>query len=309
MISKQLGLPASLDLRFFPDPSPFARRIIMLTILLAAFMLITTGSYRTYKNEPYRGYNQSIQYKDAGQYEKARTGFRNFMRTYPLANLAQESSYYIGISYYLEKKEKEAIKAFEEYVKRYPRGKRIAEVHYHIGLLLLRTGEKEEGVNRMRLVTDNYPGTPWVKYARERLQERDFSPQGKQIDINSSNLNQYMGQAITYFNQDKLDEAKPILLQISEHFPGFTGAPQALAALALCYYKEGDCLNTIKYYQKLIERYPGHMLTVEAYFHLGICYERLGSPDLAKDAFRKVVALDKSGIYAEQAAKKINQYQ
>jgi TolA-binding protein len=307
-ISKQLGLPASLDLRFFPDPSPLARRIIMLTILLASFMLITTGSYRAYKNEPYRGYNQSIQYKDTGQYEKARTGFRNFMQAYPLANLAQESSYYIGISYYLEKKEKEAIKAFEEYVKRYPRGKRIAEVHYHIGLLLLRTGEKEEGVNRMRLVTDNYPGTPWAKYAQERLQKKGFSPQGKQIDINNSNLNHYMGRAITYFNQDKLDEAKPLLLQIITRFPGFAGAPQALAALALCYYKEGDYPNTIKYYQKLIERYPDHRLVPEAYFHLGLCFERLGNPDLAKDAFRKVVTLDMSGIYAKQAAKKINQY-
>ena len=110
-----------------------------------------------------------------------------------------------------------------------------------------------------------------------------------------------MGRAITYFNLDMLDEAKPILLQISERFPDFEGAPQALAALALCYYKEGDCRNTIKYYLKLIERYPGNKLLAEAYFHLGLCHEKSGKQILAADAFKKVLNLDPGGIYGEQA--------
>jgi TolA-binding protein len=113
-----------------------------------------------------------------------------------------------------------------------------------------------------------------------------------------------MQRAINYFNHDQLEEAKPIFLQISERFPDFEGAPQALAALALCYYKVGDCLNTIKYYQKLTERYPEHQLVAEAYFHLGLCYEKTGSRSLAEEAFRKVLEIDKDGVYGKQAAKK-----
>jgi len=110
-----------------------------------------------------------------------------------------------------------------------------------------------------------------------------------------------MGRAISYFNQDRLAEAKPILLQISERFPDFKGAPQALAALALCYYKENDCNNTIRYYQKLVERYPEHQLVAEAYFHLGLCYEKTGSRSLANEYFEKLSEKYPQSIYGKQA--------
>ncbi|KPJ99126.1 MAG: hypothetical protein AMJ60_06020, partial [Desulfobacterales bacterium SG8_35] len=283
-MAKHMNLSAVTDLHFLPDPGPGARKTIMLTALALAVTLIAAGSYRTYVNEPNRAYNLSIRLKDTGQYEQARAGFRNFMETYPLTNLAQEASYYFAITYYLEKKDPEALEAFEEYLQHYPRGNRAAEVQYHIGLILQRSGSKEEGRRRMLLLIERHPASQWAGYARERLQEQGFTPSGEMIDINSSNLDQYMGRAISYFNRDRLDEAKPILRAISERFPDFSGTPQALAALALCYYKEDDCSNTINYYQKLIDRYPEHSLVPEAYFHLGLCFERLGKNILAEHA-------------------------
>jgi TolA-binding protein len=157
----------------------------------------------------------------------------------------------------------------------------------------------------MQLLIEKHPDTSWARYAKERLQEQGVITSGLELKINSSNLNEYMGRAITYFNQEKLDEAKSILLQISERFPDFEGAPQALAALALCYYKDGDFPNTIKYYQKLVDRYPEHPLMTEAYFHLGLSQERLGNKILAENAFRKVLALDPGGVYGKQAKTKV----
>jgi TolA-binding protein len=151
-----------------------------------------------------------------------------------------------------------------------------------------------------------HPNSPWAGYARERLQEQGLTPSGEKLDINSSNLNKYLGRAINYFNHDQLEEAKPILLQISERFPDYERAPQALAVLALCYYKVGDCSGTIKYYRKLTERYPEHQLVAEAYFHLGLCYKKTGSRTLAEEAFRKVLEIDKDGVYGKQAAQKLN---
>ena len=137
---------------------------------------------------------------------------------------------------------------------------------------------------------------------QERLQKRAIAPQNEQIDINSSNLNRYMGRAIAHFNRDELDKAKPILKEISDRFPDFSGAPQALAALALCHYKEGDCRNTIMYYQKLIDRYPGNKLLAEAYFHLGLCFERLGNRKRAEASYAKVIESFPDSIYARQAS-------
>ncbi|KPK25477.1 MAG: hypothetical protein AMJ61_11855 [Desulfobacterales bacterium SG8_35_2] len=304
-VANSLKLPAVTDLNFLPDPNPGVRKITLLTTLAAAVIIIAFGSYRTYENEPYRVYNRSIQHKDKGEYEQARNGFRDFIEIYPLSNLARESSYYVAITYYLEKNDQEALRAFEEYLKRYPQGNRVAEIRYHMGLVLWRSGKKNEGIRRMQLLIEKHPDTTWARYAKERLQEQGVIPSGLELNINSSNLNEYMGRAITYFNQEKLDEAKSILLEISERFPDFEGAPQALAALALCYFKEGNCLNAIKYYQKLIERYPGNKLLAEAYFHIGTCHERLGNKILADNAFRKVLALDPGGVFGKQAKTKV----
>jgi TolA-binding protein len=306
MLSTRFSLRVLHGFQFPIDPSPPARKIILLSVLIGATVAVATTSYRIYINEPHRGYNRSIHHKDAKEYEKARKGFRSFVQKYPLSKRAQESRYYIAITYYLEKKDGAAIKTFEEYIKHYPQGSRVAESHYHIGLVHLRGGQIEKGVDRMQMLTKNYPQTPWARFAKERLLERGLSPAGNKINLKSSNLHQYMGQALTYFNQDRLEEAKPILLQISERFPDFAGTPQALAALALCYYKEGDCLNTIRYYQKLIERYPDHQLTAEAYFHIGICHEKSGNQDLAREAFKKVIAINKYGVYGKQATLKIS---
>jgi TolA-binding protein len=114
-----------------------------------------------------------------------------------------------------------------------------------------------------------------------------------------------MGRAIGYFNRDRLTEARPILLQITQRFPDYSGAPQALAALALSYYKEGDCVNTIRYYQQLAQRYPEHGLVPEAYFHQGLCLERKGDREAAAKLFMKVLALDPDGVYGRQAEQKV----
>ena len=306
VIAKRLAPRVMPFSNLLPDPSHRARKIILLVVLVTAGGLIALGSYRTYVNEPYRTYNRSIHYKDAGQYALARAGFRKFVRVYPLANLARESSYYIGITYYLEKKDEKATAAFEDYIEHYPHGSRLAEVYYHIGLLQLRSGLTDKGIQTMRLVTDKFSGTPWAGYAGERLQENGAATADVQLNINRDNLQEYMGRAITLFNQDRLDEAKPIFLQISDRFPDFTGAPQALAALALCYYKEGDCANTIRYYSRLVGRYPHDRLAAEAYFHLGLCFDRQGDTKQAEDAYKRVLALDKNGVYGKQAGEKLS---
>ncbi|KPJ99730.1 MAG: hypothetical protein AMJ60_04035 [Desulfobacterales bacterium SG8_35] len=305
ILAERFGFQSWRGFQFRLDPSPAVRKTTLALVLLGSAATVAAGSYRVYISEPYRVYNRSIHLKDARQYRAAREGFRLFMQHYPLSNLAREAIYYIAITYYLEKMDREAIAGFEEYIRNFPEGGRVAESHYHIGLVLLRSGETEKGIIRLRMLIEKFPLTIWARYARDRLSERGITPGGEKISINRANLQQYMGRAISYFNQDRLAEAKPILLQISERFPDFNGAPQALAALALCYYKENDCTNTIKYYQKLVERYPGDRLTPEALFHLGLCHERIGQKKLANEYFEKLSERYPQSIYGKQAKDKL----
>jgi len=305
LLAERFGFHSFRGFQFPFNPGPRARKTILIMVFFGAAATVAAGSYKVYINEPYRVYNRSIQLKDVKQYREARKGFRRYVKHYPLSNLAREATYYIAITYYLEKKDREAINGFEEYIRNFPQGARVAESHYHIGLIQLRSGETDKGIDRMRMLIEKFPQTVWAGYARNRLLERGISPGGEKISLNRSNLARYMGRAISYFNQNRLDDAMPILLHISEQFPDFEGAPQALAALALCYYKENDCTNTIKYYQKLIERYPSNKLVPEAFFHIGLCLEKTGAPDLAEKAFKKVLALDGNGVYGQQAANKL----
>ncbi len=305
IVAERFGFQSFRGVELPFNPGPRTRKTTMALVLIVFTGVVAAGSYNVYTNDPYRVYNSSIKLKDAKQYEEARKGFRRFIQQYPLANSAGESMYYIAVTYYLEKKDKEAIKAFEDYINNFPLAGRVAESYYHIGLALLRSGRKDEAIRTMKQLIEKHPNSPWAGYATERLQEQGRTPSGEKLDINSSNLNKYMGRAINYFNHDQLEEAKPILLQISERFPDFAGAPQALAALALCYYKENDCNNTIKYYRKLTERYPEHQLVAEAYFHLALCYEKTGSGTLASEYLEKLSEKYPQSIYGKQAKDKL----
>jgi tol-pal system protein YbgF len=302
LLAPYLHIPTDLVPVLPFNPEPRSRWLILFLAISLAGGTVAWFSYQAYLNEPYRIFNRSIQFKDTGKYDEARTGFENFMKTYPMAGLSRDAAYYIAITYYLEKKDTEAIKAFEDLIIRYPQSTRVPEAHYHIGMSLFRSKKKEAGRQKMMYVAKTFPQTSWAKYAAERLKEHSSHTQNINPDIHTGNLDYYMGKALNFFNHDQVEKAKPILQEISDRYPGFAGAPQALAALALCYYKEGDCQNTIKNYKKLISRYPAHGLLAEAYFHLGVCYERTGNQKLAEDAFRKVVNSFPDTIYAKQAS-------
>lgn len=68
---------------------------------------------------------------------------------------------------------------------------------------------------------------------------------------------------------------------------------QAQKLLSEAVYQEevnGDLDEAIKTYQSVIQRYPGNRkVSAEAYFHLGMCYEKLGRQD-AMNAYQEVIS-------------------
>ena len=116
-----------------------------------------------------------------------------------------------------------------------------------------------------------------------------------------------MGVAIDHFNHDRLPAARVLLAKISEQFPDYEGAPQALAALALTYYKEGDCAGTEQHYRTLIDRYPGHKLVPEAWYHLGLCAERSGRAAEAQAYFVRLAKNYPDTVYGKQAGEQVRE--
>ena len=288
------------------DPSPRTRFTILTVALLIGAIGITWGSFVVYHANPNRIFNHAVQLKDQKRYEEAREGFRIAMEKLGRSDLAQSAAYYIGITYFLEKKDELSIAAFEDLVRSYPKSIWIPEAQCHIGLSLLRSGREREGINRLQELTEKHVGTRWAGYAGDRLQEHKV-PMPERLDPVSENVTEMMGVAIDHFNHDRLREARVLFARISEQFPDYEGAPQALAALSLTYYKEGNCAGTEQHYRALIDRYPGHRLVPEAWYHLGLCAERSGRATEAREYFVRLAKNYPDTVYGKQAGERVRE--
>lgn len=310
-IGKRLQFLKQLKDRWKWDPSQRKRRILFAYGLFGAILVAGWTGYRIYTGQPNRLFNQAIELKDAKRFHEARERFRAIVQEVSsISYLAAESAYYIGICYYLESDYPRAIRAFEDLIERYPLGRRTQEALYHIGLCYFRLEKEKQGIKQMQWIMKNYPGTMWARYARDRLIEHDVLDE-EPLPLTKETLKQQMGRALRLFNKDRLDEARPIFEEISRQFPWFKGASQALACLALTFYKKKDYRQTIHYYQQLVERYPGDPLVPEAHYHIGRSYEMMGDVQKAAYAYRVAAQGFPGSKYGQRAAKRLqelNQY-
>ena len=304
LLAERMHVRPSLVPHFKFNPGIRNRWIILIVTVIVAGVTIAQFSYVTYHSNPNRVYNNAIHLKDEKRFDEAREGFRLAMKELGASDLAQNAAYYIGITYYLEKRDQDAIAAFEDLVRRYPRSNWIPEVEYHIGLCLYRSGQESQGSDRMQQLRKQHPGTRWAEYAGDRLREHR-APVEVQASLNEENIDHYMSIAIDHFNHDRLEEAKILFQDISTRFPDYSGASQALAALALVYYKQENCEMTLVHYGELISRYPKDKLVPEAYYHLGLCNEKLGNPDKGRGYLSRVARDYPDTAYGRQARQRL----
>lgn len=306
-VVKRRETPPSLVPRLPYGPGSRIRRITLIIILISGGLSITWACYHVYRSDPNRIFNRSVHQKDAKEFEAARAGFRRVMKSLPSSGLARDSAYYIAICYYLEGKDRMAIKSFQELLRRYPDSNWVPEAHFHIGICFFRSGQEQKGIARMRMVVEKFPGTPWAGYAKDRLIEH-HALHKPSLRSSKASIRNYLGKGIRLFNAERLEEAKSIFAKIAAQYPEFEGAPLALGTLALCYYKQGDWQGTIRQYKDLIKRYPNDRLVPEAYYHLGLCYEKTGHLEDAISAYRTTATRYPKTKYGRLAAKRLKEH-
>jgi len=304
-IAARIHVPNSLVPQIRFDPGARTRWTILVVTVVIAAAAITRTSWVVYHSNPNRVYNSAVRLKDEKRYDAAIDGFRSAMQELGSSDLAQNAAYYIGIIYYLQQKDREAITAFEDLIHRYPRSIWVPEARYHIGLCLYRTGQESQGNRQMQELQRQHPGTPWAGYAAERLKEHEANAEPDAL-LSADNIDYYMGRAIDHFNHDRLEESEALFQAIITRFPDYPGTPQALAGLALIAYKQDNCELTMDYYGQLIDRYPRDKLIPEAYYHLGLCNEKLGHPEIAKIHYSRVARDFPDSVYGRQARQKMH---
>jgi len=116
-------------------------------------------------------YRQGQTFYGAGRLAEAVPFFERARHLAPLSMSAIHSTYFEGMSLYRQERWAEAAEVFTAMVTNFPEAQAAAESMYHLGLCRARLGNQAGAVEAWRDTEQRYAGTPWAKYAGERLAE------------------------------------------------------------------------------------------------------------------------------------------
>ena len=116
-------------------------------------------------------YAQAYESFKAGQYDKARAEFQNFLKSFPATEYSSNAQFWIGECYYFEKKYEKAILEYEKVIKNYPEGNKVPYALLKQGLCFLSLGDKTSAKAIFQSIIKDYPNTNQARSARAKLLE------------------------------------------------------------------------------------------------------------------------------------------
>jgi tol-pal system protein YbgF len=114
-------------------------------------------------------YDKSLALYRDGKYEKAIDGFKEFLKTHPKSDRADNAQFWIGESYMALKQYEQAILAYQEVIKKYPKGNKAANATLRQAMAFLEINDKTSAKLLLGKVMKNYPGSNEAKIARKKL--------------------------------------------------------------------------------------------------------------------------------------------
>jgi tol-pal system protein YbgF len=111
-----------------------------------------------------------------GNYDLAILGFRQYLESFGSTDLADNASYWIGESYYRQKRFQDAIREFDAVVSQYPNSDKVASALLRKGYAYLELGEQSKGVVQLQNVIRRYPKSDEANLARQQLSGLGIDP-------------------------------------------------------------------------------------------------------------------------------------
>ena len=111
-----------------------------------------------------------------GNYDLAILGFRQYLESFGSTDLADNASYWIGESYYRQKRFQDAIREFDAVVSQYPNSDKVASALLRKGYAYLELGEQSKGVVQLQNVIRRYPKSDEANLARQQLASLGIDP-------------------------------------------------------------------------------------------------------------------------------------
>jgi len=104
-------------------------------------------------------------------FDLAVEGFRQFIRSFPASELADNSLYWIGECYYAKKKYQDAINTFNELLGKYSDGDKVPAAILKKGYALLEMGRQGEGIAILKELISRFPLSEESSLAGQKIKE------------------------------------------------------------------------------------------------------------------------------------------
>ncbi len=106
---------------------------------------------------PRADYDQAYKLINAGRYDLAEAGFRQFLATYPKDELAPDAQYWLGESLYNHGDYAAAAEEFKNGYTKYPKAKRAPDTLLKLGLSLAGLGFRDDACKMYAVALSKYP--------------------------------------------------------------------------------------------------------------------------------------------------------
>ena len=121
-------------------------------------------------------YNTAFGDFNKGSYDLARAGFQEYLKNYPDTELSDNAQYWIGESFYTQRKFTEAIQGFDKVLASYPKGDKAPAAALKKGYSLLEIKNNDAGIRELRQLIQKYPNSDSAQLAKDRLHAMGVSP-------------------------------------------------------------------------------------------------------------------------------------
>jgi tol-pal system protein YbgF len=121
------------------------------------------------QGDPNQLYDQASQDLTQGRYALALTGFRDFVRRYPSAELTDNAQYGVGECFFAQSRFDSAAAEYAKVESGWPKGDRVPAALYKLGLSRERLGLPEAARKTFEDLVNRFPNSGEAQLARERL--------------------------------------------------------------------------------------------------------------------------------------------
>jgi tol-pal system protein YbgF len=118
-------------------------------------------------------YQSALDRLKTRDYEGAERALKDFIGVYPKSQLADNAKYWLGETYYVERRYPEAIDAFQSVLRDHPDSRKVPDALLKAGYAQYEQKRYREARELLARVVQNYADSPAANEARERLRRMD----------------------------------------------------------------------------------------------------------------------------------------